>query len=188
MSDTEKQDTFWATMSRNQVQSHWPGLKPRYGGGYVEIKAPSKEAAEQLMFEAFGREWAFCYNHFESIHELDRQKLAILGAKLTTLTPEQVRSLFPGMNPKEHYLSAAQSLIQVVDALAEALAAFGERGVPSGELYAMLMDLLSLDSYQSLIKRFKDVGLVIEVNHVLTWVDSLRSTREHTAEAAGGQG
>lgn len=43
------------------------------------------------------------------------------------------------------------------------------RQVPSGELYARIMNRVSLEDYTRLIAILKRSGLVIERNHLLIW-------------------
>jgi hypothetical protein len=44
-------------------------------------------------------------------------------------------------------------------------------GIPSGHLYARLMHLIELDTYNLIIDTLKRVGLVREQNHLLIAVD-----------------
>lgn len=53
-------------------------------------------------------------------------------------------------------------------AVAETIRELGE--VPSGHLYARLMDRLSLASYDAIITSLKNAKLVEEKSHVLRWV------------------
>ena len=43
--------------------------------------------------------------------------------------------------------------------------------VPSGHLYARVMDTLSLSQYQQVIGLLKREGLVLESGHLLTWAE-----------------
>lgn len=43
-------------------------------------------------------------------------------------------------------------------------------GIPSGELYAMLMGVMSLETYLALVEKLKEAGLVQESNYLLKWV------------------
>ncbi len=45
----------------------------------------------------------------------------------------------------------------------------GPQGLPSGELYAASMGHVTLSEFQLAISILKDVGLVAERYHVLTW-------------------
>lgn len=51
--------------------------------------------------------------------------------------------------------------------LAEAIAAAGDEGIPSGHLYGMLCGILSLDEYQAVINDLKKQGRITEDNYVL---------------------
>lgn len=69
------------------------------------------------------------------------------------------------MNATKEQISAA---FQTIAAVAEAIRELKE--VPSGHLYAQLMGSLSLDTYQAIIGRLTGAGLVLEENHLLTWI------------------
>ena len=43
--------------------------------------------------------------------------------------------------------------------------------VPSGVLYAQLMDLIDLPKFNALIQILKDTGRVVEENYMLVWKD-----------------
>ena len=43
--------------------------------------------------------------------------------------------------------------------------------IPSGHLYAHLMDKIDLETYNSMIQTLKNTGLVKEEFHVLKWVE-----------------
>lgn len=68
-----------------------------------------------------------------------------------TPTKEQVRAVF-----------------DVMVAITEVIRVKGE--VPSGELYAQMMHQMNLATYNAIISKIKASGLVIEKNHLLTWV------------------
>ena len=61
---------------------------------------------------------------------------------------------------------AKQALIDALAAIYEVIKISG--GMPSGHLYARLMDKMSLDQYNMLIGYLKDNGLVNESNNFLT--------------------
>lgn len=46
------------------------------------------------------------------------------------------------------------------------------KSIPSGHLYAAVMGHFSIGEYMSAIGILKDVGLVKESNHLLTWIES----------------
>ncbi len=58
-------------------------------------------------------------------------------------------------------------LVALCDAILEAIEAMGERGVPSGHLYAHLMGKMSLGTYESIISALVKAGKVRQANHVL---------------------
>ena len=57
---------------------------------------------------------------------------------------------------------------KVVAIVGRAIKELGE--VPSGHLYARLMDVMNLDQYQAIIGILKKAGLINEENYLLTWV------------------
>lgn len=44
-------------------------------------------------------------------------------------------------------------------------------GIPSGELYAIVMGVMSIDQYNHLIQIGIDAGRIRNENHLLTWID-----------------
>lgn len=61
-----------------------------------------------------------------------------------------------------------QAVFDVMLAITEVIRAEGE--VPSGVLYARLMDKMSLETYNAILSKIKGSGLVVEKNYLLTWV------------------
>lgn len=59
--------------------------------------------------------------------------------------------------------------LEVLKALADTIREL--KSVPSGELYARVMGVLTLNQYQSAIQTLKRTGLVKESGHLLTWVE-----------------
>jgi hypothetical protein len=57
-------------------------------------------------------------------------------------------------------------------AVAEAIRELGS--VPSGHLYAQLMDKMSLETYTAVIQVLKNTKLVEEKNHLLTWIGPVK--------------
>jgi len=55
----------------------------------------------------------------------------------------------------------------VLDALHEVIAEFGDKGIPSGHLYAMLMGNMSLDDYNTVIGLMIKAGGITNVGHLL---------------------
>lgn len=64
-------------------------------------------------------------------------------------------------------MSKEQAALQIVKAVADAIRELGQ--VPSGELYARLMDKISLADYEFIISTLKSAGVVSESNNLLTW-------------------
>ena len=58
---------------------------------------------------------------------------------------------------------------QMVLAIAEAIRSLG--AVPSGHLYARVMDKLSLDQYNQIIGILKKHRLISETHYKLKWID-----------------
>lgn len=61
-----------------------------------------------------------------------------------------------------------KAALQVVLAVGEAIKDLGS--VPSGHLYARLMEHMSLETYNKVIALLVKTGAVKEENHLLTWV------------------
>lgn len=58
--------------------------------------------------------------------------------------------------------------VSMISALSEAIREAGR--IPSGHLYAMVIDRLSLEHYERLITVIKRSGLVVEVANELRWI------------------
>lgn len=58
--------------------------------------------------------------------------------------------------------------IKITMAVAEAIKALGS--VPSGELYARLMDRMSIDQYNMIIGNIERAGMISVKNHLITWI------------------
>lgn len=61
-----------------------------------------------------------------------------------------------------------QAAIKMTAAVGKAIADLGS--VPSGVLYANVMNHMDLETYQGVIELLKKGGLVKESNNVLTWI------------------
>lgn len=61
----------------------------------------------------------------------------------------------------------ARAVIEVCNAVYEAIEASGEQGIPSGHLYAMLMDKMRLQTYLSIIALLQKSGKITNKGHVL---------------------
>lgn len=61
MAELEK---FYATFGFSHAQQ----------GYIVEILATSREEANQKMFAAYGRKWAFMYDSLNDVHPADRRR------------------------------------------------------------------------------------------------------------------
>lgn len=60
------------------------------------------------------------------------------------------------------------SALMVVKAIAEAISE--AKQIPSGHLYAMVMDKMSLNDYQTIISVLKNAGLItVESSHLIKW-------------------
>jgi len=58
----------------------------------------------------------------------------------------------------------------LVTVIYEAIKEAGSEGIPSGHLYSMIMDKVSLEIYQEIISVLKDVGKITDSHHLLTAV------------------
>lgn len=64
-----------------------------------------------------------------------------------------------------------QALTQVMNGVAEAIEVMGDRGIPSGHLYARMMGMgCTLEVYQHIIATLKDAGRITESGNVLRGV------------------
>lgn len=61
-----------------------------------------------------------------------------------------------------------KTAVEVIVAVGDAIREAGE--IPSGTLYAILMDRLDLNSYETIIGTLVCAGLVRNSNHLLTWI------------------
>ena len=61
-----------------------------------------------------------------------------------------------------------KAVLDVMVAVTELIRVAGE--VPSGEIYARLMDRMDIHTYDAMISKIKRTGLVEEKNHLLIWV------------------
>jgi hypothetical protein len=70
-------------------------------------------------------------------------------------------------------LAAHAAVRAVANALLEAIRAAGPNGVPAGHMYAMVMDRMSLDSFEALIAALVGIGQVRrESSHLLVAIES----------------
>lgn len=58
--------------------------------------------------------------------------------------------------------------VSMISALSESIRQAGR--IPSGHLYAMVIDRLSIEHYERLITVIKRAGLVVEVANELRWI------------------
>ncbi len=75
---------------------------------------------------------------------------------------------------------ASPQAVLVILAVAETIRE--ARTVPSGHLYAMLMDRLTIDGYRSIIATLKGAGLVSESSNLLTWIGPEIKNNERKAQ------
>lgn len=92
-----------------------------------------------------------------------------MNQNLAVLSDEQIKAMFPGATEAGFETREMKTLLNIVDAVAEAIRDL-PNGVPSGHLYAALAGMLNLSLYQSVIGLLKKAGLVTESNHLLKWV------------------
>ena len=59
------------------------------------------------------------------------------------------------------------AVVDVIRALADTIRELGS--VPNGHLYAQVMEVLDLPTYERAIAMLKRAGLVAESGHLLTW-------------------
>ena len=81
------------------------------------------------------------------------------------------------MTDRQKQIDASLLVIRVV---ADAIRELGS--VPSGHLYARIMNTLSLEQYNSVIGVLKRAGLVEERSHLLKWVHFEQDTKGRDLE------
>ncbi len=64
-----------------------------------------------------------------------------------------------------------KAAVNAIVALAEAIREVGE--IPSGQLYAVVMGQMDLETYESFIGRLTSAGLVTKRGNVLVWTGPL---------------
>lgn len=73
--------------------------------------------------------------------------------------------------PTKEQVTACIDIIRAIaDCIKECTEKSALRGIPSGELYAQVMAFLTLDQYNAIISKLKELGIVRESNHLLTWI------------------
>lgn len=71
------------------------------------------------------------------------------------------------LHPVEPTAAETVEAFMFVATLGQAIAEAGEHGIPSGHLYAMVMDLVSLQLYERALGILKRTGIVTEENRIL---------------------
>jgi hypothetical protein len=69
--------------------------------------------------------------------------------------------------PTREQIKAAFEIIALVGQM---IRECPEGQIPAGELYARLMDKVSLESFQSIIRTLVKTNLITDKNHLLTWI------------------
>lgn len=77
------------------------------------------------------------------------------------------------------YLAALQTIV-------EAVAATGDQGIPSGQLYAHMMDKVNLAAFESLIDKAVSSGCLTKTGHLLKATPAIREAFEARQLAAKG--
>jgi hypothetical protein len=73
------------------------------------------------------------------------------------------------MTQKPNTQAALKAALEVTLAITESIRELGE--IPAGHLYAPLMGLMSLATFESILRTLKNAGLVSESPaHLLTWI------------------
>lgn len=65
-------------------------------------------------------------------------------------------------------MTQEQRALTIVRIVGEAIQGLGS--VPSGHLYAHLMDLMPLDAYQQILSVLTKAGLIRVENNLITWI------------------
>ena len=64
--------------------------------------------------------------------------------------------------------------MKIVQALGAAIMEAGDRGIPSGHLYAVVMGAVNIEEYTAAIGLLKKADLVSEKGHLLRWIGTRR--------------
>lgn len=72
--------------------------------------------------------------------------------------------------------------IKAVGTMAEAIREL--KSIPSGHLYAVVMEQMNLQQFQVIISILKRAGLVSEANDVLTWIGPVAKLEKENAITA----
>lgn len=78
--------------------------------------------------------------------------------------------------------AAARAYLNACQAVAETIRELGE--VPSGELYARLMSVLDIATYERIIGTLKGAGVVAERGNLLKWTGPVIAEQAETAGVA----
>lgn len=60
------------------------------------------------------------------------------------------------------------AVVDTIVTMGHLIRMYGE--IPSGELYARVMDKMSLTTYTSIIDKLVEMKLITKQNHLLTWI------------------
>lgn len=72
---------------------------------------------------------------------------------------------------------ALEALLGVADTICELVKAKGSLGMPSGDLYAILMGYMSLEAYQKLMSAIVQAGRLRYNYHCYWWIDLTANNR-----------
>jgi len=75
-----------------------------------------------------------------------------------------------------------RATVEVLREFVAAIKSAGSMGLPSGHLYAAVMQYVELEKYNQLIQILKDTGIVREVNHCLFYVEQAQAKGSVTAK------
>jgi len=73
-----------------------------------------------------------------------------------------------GAKPFDHVAEITLAVAETIRDLKE---------VPSGHLYAILMDRMTIDVYDRIIDALKAAGVIEERNHLLRWIGPAKAAR-----------
>lgn len=72
------------------------------------------------------------------------------------------------LNPRQPSKEELKAALAVLFAASEAIRVAGS--IPSGHLYAMLMNRVDINGFNGIIRQLKGAGLISESANLLTWI------------------
>lgn len=91
----------------------------------------------------------------------------MLENDVDNILTQRITSLIPLDDKEVRRQAIGKAALELIVLFAKIVKEAGE--IPSGHLYAMVMDKLTLEQYQVIISKLKGADLVVQKNHLLVW-------------------